>query len=289
MTLVVLAAGAGSRYHGLKQLETVGPGDATIADYVAYDAWRTGVRRLVFVVRAETETLFRSRFDSTIGKQMEVEYCHQYDDSWRDGTRVAGTAHAVLSAAPLVDGAFIVANADDLYGPEALQAATDFLKAPLSSGEPEHAVIVFTLAQTLSDTGAVSRAICRVDSSGLLCELEELERVERHQGGGRYVDASGVTCSVDGGALVSMNLWAFGPTIVDPLRAGWTAHQRTAGSGEYRLPDAVCDAVRAGVRVKVISGGARWSGLTHPQDKPRVVNHVRALVEAGVYPERLWS
>lgn len=297
ISLVLLAAGVGSRYGKLKQLEQVGPGSNTIADYTIFDAMRAGIDRVVFVIRPETEEAFRRQFDRTIERHSEVAYCHQCRSVGNSGTGCQvqswGTGHAVLAAADAVDGAFVVANADDLYGQAALGAAYDYLARDDGSEVPTHAIVAYSLAGTLSDSGPVSRAICQCDADAGLRDIVEIDGIERHGQSGRYIDDRGTSHLISGDALVSMNLWAFRPAVFKQLgecsKANVCQASESARS-EFRLPTAVSGLVRSGrARVKVLRAGGRWCGLTYRQDKTHVDEHIRLLIKAGAYPEVLWS
>ena len=300
LTLVILAAGAGRRYGGLKQLEPVGSGEATLIDYTAFDAHRAGFGRIVLVIRPETEPDFRSHFDSRFGSHLELSYAAQRLDGVPAGcktpagrTRPWGTGHAVLAAEGRVEGPFAVANADDFYGDGALRTVRQFLSNADVGDVPTYAVVGYALAGTLSDTGGVSRAVCDCGPDNDLRDIVETDGIERHGRHGRYTDAKGISHIVDGETLVSMNLWAFRPTIFKHLRSRFKQHlslQNEVDGSEFRLPTAIRGLVEERTaRVRVLRSDSVWCGLTHRRDKAHVVEQIQSLTETGHYPPKLWG
>jgi len=267
MTLLVLAAGVGSRYGGLKQLDLVGPGGATLMDYTIFDAVRAGFSRVVIVVSRETEAEIR-------------------EHPW-------GTGQAVLTAATLLDGPFVVANADDHYGREAIAALAGFLAEPTPiSGPVQWAMVGYRLADTLPPSGSVSRALCLQDKDGWLTGLQEILAIKRDGGVARWEAAGGVGHITPLKTLVSMNLWGFTPDLLGHLEDGFKEFLG-AGPGpkdEFYLPVAVAEAVKAGTaKVKVLPEGGRWCGMTSREDRETTATVLKELVEQGVYPEKLWE
>jgi len=299
-SLLILAAGVGSRYGGLKQLEPVGPDGAALMDYTIYDALQEGFGRIVLVVRRETEAVIREHMDSGAGKDIEVAYAYQELNALPSGVALPGerskpwgTGHAVLTAAPVLDGPFVVANADDFYGREAIAALGSFLTEPTPiSGGVQWAMVGYRLADTLPPSGSVSRALCLQDEDGWLVGLQEVLAIQRDGGVARWEDDRGVAHITPLDALVSMNLWGFTPDVLGHLEDGFTtflAGDPTAKE-EYYLPVAVADALGDGTaRVKVLPDGGRWCGMTSPEDRATTAAVLRELVEAGEYPERLWD
>jgi hypothetical protein len=297
-TLVILAAGMGSRYGGNKQLDAVGPGGATLMDYSVHDARRAGFTDLVFVIRPDMEEAFRpfvaARYGA--GGGLAVRTAHQRLDDLPAGavvpagrTKPWGTAHAVLAAEAQVHGPFAVVNADDFYGAEAWSAVAGFLReAP--PGTPTWAVVGYRLRDTVSEAGGVNRGACRTDAGGWLTGIDEVKEIVP---AGTALTGMGPRGAVTlaGDSLVSMNMWAFTPVVFGLLREGLTRFLTSAEplKGEYLLPEAVQDAVRSGAaRVRVLDPGSRWFGVTYQADRPAVGAALRALVAAGRYPERLW-
>lgn len=280
--LVILAAGAASRYGSLKQLEPVGPGGEALLEYSAFDAWRSGFGRVVLVVRPQTEALFRSGAGGRIARRMPVSYVWQTLEDLPAGFEVPadrhqpwGTGHAVLAAESAVTGPFAVINADDFYGRESFAAVSGFL-ATASSSEPVFAMPGFELAATLTDSGPVTRALCRVDGDGWLEDIVE----RRGLGQGGRASAS---------AVVSMNMWGFTPAVFPELRRLFEAFLAAAAAGgEFLLPDAVRSLIReARARVEVLAGAGQWCGVTFREDRPRVAARLAELVDRGVYPRDL--
>ncbi len=298
-SLVILAAGVGSRYGGLKQLDPVGPGGAALMDYTMYDALQSGFGRVVLVIRRETEAEIRAHIEGGAARHIEVVYAHQELDMLPGGVappaeRVKpwGTGHALLMASPFVDGPFVAANADDFYGRRAVAALGGFLAETEGDDPPHWAMVGYRLADTLPASGAVSRALCVQDADGRLVRLQEILAIERADGEARWADAEGVARVQPLESLVSMNLWGFTPDLTAELEDGFSAFLE-AGPGlkdEYYLPVAVGDAVNAGrAQVTVLDEGGRWCGMTSPEDRATTAEVLRELVDAGEYPERLWE
>ncbi len=279
LSLVVLAAGLGSRFGSLKQLAPVGPRGQTILDYTAYDAHRAGFKRIVFVIRQEMVDAFHP-FASRFRGPLEVKLAFQQmadapkGAAVKDRVRPWGTAHAVLAAAPHVPDAFTVCNADDFYGAEAFASAYAFLR-DLRPAKVTWALAGYPAGLTLSDQGPVKRAVCRVDDKGWLVDLEErsLERGD-----------------VPDDTVVSMNLWCFTQEVFTHLRAGFDGFAMRAGPAqEYLLPDAMRAAIRDGAaRVRVLPPAAGWFGLTWASDRDAAMETLRALHAQGRYPDHPW-
>ena len=298
-SLVILAAGVGSRYGGLKQLDPVGPGGAALMDYTMYDALQSGFGRVVLVIRRETEAEIRAHIEVGAARRLDVEYAFQELDALpagivppKDRVKPWGTGHAVLMAAPFVDGPFVAANADDFYGRRAVVALSGFLAETGGEDPPHWAMVGYRLADTLPASGAVSRALCVQDADGRLVRLQEILAIERKGGSARWRGADGMAHVQPLESLVSMNLWGFTPELTAELEAGFGAFLE-AGPGlrdEYYLPVAVGDAV-TGKRavVQVLDEGGRWCGMTSPEDRATTAGVLRELVAAGEYPERLWD
>ena len=314
LALVVLAAGMGSRYGGLKQLETVGPGGATLMDYTVYDAVRAGFRRAVFVIRPEMEAVFQQFAGNRYGQNIEIVTVHQRLDQLPEPTRVPpgrtkpwGTAHALLAAENAVPGPFVAVNADDFYGRSAIERAAQFFRPAGGPPDPRttatFALVTYRLRDTLSAAGGVNRAICRLDSLGFLTGVEEVFDIRRpggQTGGGAgtgpgtiFVGRSpGGPVELSGGTPVSMNLWSFTPDVFPLLREGFVRMLGTAdlSRAEYLIAEGVMAGLaseRARVRALEVEG--RWLGITYPEDRPAVEAALRELVASGEYPELLWG
>jgi hypothetical protein len=297
LTLVVLAAGIGRRYGGPKQIERVGPGGATLLDYAAYDAGRAGFERVLLVVREGMEDDVRDVVGDRIARRIPVSYAIQ-EHALPPGfvappTRAKpwGTGHAALAAARLVDGPFAVINADDFYGKGSYQLLAEFLRAPQTGTVPEFALVGFPLAVTLSPDGPVSRGVCEVDASSHLVSIREVLKIERLGGDARWLDEGGSWQPLAGTTQVSLNFWGFTPAFAPALEAGFARflEQNAASTtAEYFLPSAVQDLVSSrSARVRVLSGGGPWSGLTYPGDRPRLAALLESLVASGEYPAEL--
>jgi CTP:molybdopterin cytidylyltransferase MocA len=294
-TLVMLAAGLGSRFGGNKQLAEVGPHGATLMDYSIYDAYRAGCTRVVFVIREELDPEFRRSILPRYAGHLETAVVHQRLEALPPGhsvpagrTKPWGTAQAVLAAEPAVAGPFIVANADDRYGAAAFAAAAGFLA---SATPGEAALIAYALRDTLSEHGSVNRGVCQLASDGSLTKIDEVREIQA-TADGRLVGQGGsgaVTLAPE--TPVSMNLWAFGRGIFAILDAGFRRFLESADrTGEYYIPTAVASAINDGsLVVRTLPARSTWCGLTHPADRPKVVDAIHAAIKTGEYPERLWS
>jgi hypothetical protein len=299
LSVVILAAGIGSRYGGLKQLDPVGPGGTTLPEYAAFDARRAGFDRVVFVVKPGMEPEVRRAFGDRISRSMSVAYAEQGDalpagfTTPPGRTKPWGTAHATLAAARHLDGPFAVVNADDFYGAGSYQLLAGSLRRPQEGPVPEFALVGFPLVTTLSPDGPVSRGICTVDESGLLLTIREVIEVERDGENARARDETGTWRPVPGATPVSLNFWGFTPALLPALEDGFRLFLGRHGgstSTEYFLPSAVQELVdRGAARVRVIGGGGPWGGLTHPGDRPRLVHLLESLTARGEYPEKVWA
>jgi hypothetical protein len=290
-TLVVLAAGMGSRYGGLKQLEGVGPPPerATLMEYSLFDARRAGFGDVVFVIRPDMEAGFRD-YASRFGSRVRWATAIQEIESGR--SKPWGTAQAVLAAEPAVHGPFAVLNADDFYGAAAFAAIADFLAGVAPGGLPTFALAGYRLMDTLSDAGAVNRGYCRSDRTGWLKSIEEVTGLARTKAGGYEGQGVSGRVTLEGTALVSMSLWAFTPDVFPLLRDAFTAFRRTADQqqDELLLPAVIQEAVgRGAARVRVLDPKSQWWGITHPGDRPKVEAALARVVALGSYPSRLWG
>ena len=297
LTLVVLAAGAGTRFGGLKQLSPIGPSGERLLEYTVFDAVRSGFSKVVLVIRPEHEPLFREQFDRGMSARVETSYCYQGLDqiSTRSGvqrTKPWGTGHAVLAARGAVEGPFAVVNADDFYGADSFQQMGDFLRSCATDWPLSLAVVGFPVDQTLTDSGAVSRALCVVDVEGQLQRIVELHRIWRRDEEILYEGRSGEELSLKGDEIVSMNMWGFSPPLFEKLGQRFERFVETEGSdnAEFLLPEVVQDLLREErIRVTVLRGRGRWCGLTFKEDRESVTDFLRGLTASGAYPARLWD
>jgi hypothetical protein len=286
--LVILAAGLGSRYGGLKQLDPVGPGGATLMDYSLFDALRAGFGEAVFVIRPDMEAAF-GEFARRWGTRLRWRTALQRLEDVPPGVSVPadrtkpwGTAHAVLAAAALIRGPFVVLNADDFYGAQAFTA--------LAEVPSTNALVGFRLGDTRSEAGTVNRGMCRTDPDGWLETIEEVTGLEMAGDGSFTGQGESGPVRLSGDTIVSMNLWGFQPAVLDTLRGGLAAFFRGDHRGEYLLPTVIRGAVGRGeCQVRVLEPHSRWFGITHPADRPVVERALRQLVNEGRYPERLWE
>jgi len=295
-SLLVLAAGMGSRYGGLKQMDPVGPAGQTIIDYAIFDALRVGFAKLVFVIRRDLEQPFREIVGQRFEQRLPVHYVFQEIGDLPPGFSVPpnrakpwGTAQAVLAGESAIQEPFAAINADDFYGAQSFR----LLARHLSSGSADYAMAGFTLRQTLSEFGSVARGVCEVGPDGYLKSVVELTRIERDGAEVKNTDAAGRVTKLTGEEAVSMNFWGFTPAVFPLLRAKFAAFlekNERDQKAECYIPSAVNELVVAGqARVKVLRTGDPWFGVTYREDRPRVVESIRQLVSRGDYPERLWE
>jgi hypothetical protein len=299
LSLVVLAAGMGSRYGGPKQIDRVGPGGATLVDYAIFDARRAGFERAILVVREGMEAEMREAVGERIARRFRLGYAVQHAAASPGGAappgraKPWGTGHATLAAARLVDGPFAVVNADDFYGAASYRILADHLRRGARGPVPEHALVGFPLAATLSPDGPVSRGVCTVDADGFLTAIREVLKVERDADAARFLDDDGSWRRLPGETPVSLNFWGFAPEMLNALAFGWErflARHAASLTAEYYLPASVQALVEQGkARVRVLGGGGPWAGLTYPGDRPRLVELIAALTARGDYPSELWA
>ena len=302
--LVVMAAGMGSRYGGLKQIDPVGPNGELIIDYSIFDARRAGFDTVVFVIKPELERAFRAAIGDRLSRYMKVGYAFQELKDLPAGYTVPegrekpwGTCHAVLAARRLVDGPFAVINADDYYGPEAFQEIYDYLSAnPDEGGVYRYAMVGYRLGNTVTENGTVARGVCEEDENGFLHQITERTRIAKDGDNARYTEDGGATwTALAGDTVVSMNLWGFTRSFMDEAKVEFPAFLRRTLvedplKGEYFLPAVVADLIGGGkARVKVLRSGDRWYGVTYPQDKPVVVDALAQMTRDGRYPAPLWQ
>lgn len=292
--LVVMAAGMGSRYGGLKQIDPVGPNGQIIMHYSIYDAWKAGFRRVVFIIKEDLLDAFRERIGNAAEKLMQVDYVFQSPDKLPEGctmpegrTKPLGTGHAVYCVRGVVNEPFAVINADDFYGAEAFQCLYDYLKDAQDDDKYRYCMVGYRVENTLTENGTVSRGICEADANGYLADIVERTAISR--------DANGVISDPEAGeiaegTLVSMNMWGFTPSFLDELKSGLRTFMteelpKNPAKGEYYLPFAVDHLIQNGqATAKVLQTSAQWYGVTYKEDKPVVVNALRRMTEAGLYP-----
>ncbi|HET6559020.1 MAG TPA: sugar phosphate nucleotidyltransferase [Prolixibacteraceae bacterium] len=296
-TLLILAAGMGSRYGGLKQVEPVGPNGETILEYSVYDAIRAGFGKVVFVIRESFAEDFKSRFESKLAGKIEIEYVYQELHKLPEGfvlpedrEKPWGTGHAILMARDVIQEPFAAINADDFYGAEAYQVVAEFLTQSVT--EDKYAMIGYRLDRTLSEFGGVSRGICQTDENNFLTRIIETHKIR--QEGDAIVcepDEKG-TSTLQKDDTVSMNFWGFHPSVftnienqfIDFLKA-----QIEVPKSEFYIPMVVFEMIKSGqAKVEVLKADSPWFGVTYQEDKPFVVQQIQKLTDQGVYPDKLW-
>ena len=302
--LVVMAAGMGSRYGGLKQLDPIDDNGHVILDYSVFDARRAGFETVIFVIKPEIEDIFREKIGSRIEKVMEVKYVFQRADDLPEGYALPagrekpwGTAQAVLAARDVVEGPFAVINADDYYGPEGFEEIYNYLlHHPDTPGMYEYAMVGYLLMNTVTEHGSVARGVCTETASGYLHSVVERTKIIQGERCPQYTEDDGQSwhdlCEDD---IVSMNLWGFQRSYLDEAWAGFPAFLDKALienplKAEYFLPAVVSSLLsQHKARVKVLRSNDRWYGVTYKEDKPGVMAALRDLREKGLYPEKLWE
>ncbi len=296
-TLVILSAGIGSRFGGLKQIKAVDDHGHAIIDFSLYDAWRAGFRRVAFVIKHEIEEDFKAAIGRRMEKYYDVSYVFQQLDRLPEGCAVPegrvkpwGTGHAVACCADVIDGPFAVINADDFYGPSAFEALYSFLKEERPANE--HAMVAYLLRNTVTENGYVARGVCRVED-GFLTGVTERTHIEKRGADAVYTEDGEHYVDLSGGSPVSMNCWAFGPEMMDELVArfpAWFAEnaEKNPVKGEYFLPSVANALIQEGLAtVRVLPCTETWYGITYKEDLPFVIDAIAALREKGVYPETL--
>lgn len=297
--LVILAAGIGSRYGSLKQVDPVGPSGETLMDYSLFDALRSGFGRCVFIIQKSMEQDFRDVIFKKLEGRMEADCAFQAIDDLPPGfvvpperTKPWGTSHAVLAAAPKVREPFAVINADDFYGRDAFQKMAAFL-SDVGAAESRYAVVGYDLDATLSDYGAVARGVCEVNPAGFLTGIVERTRITRSKFGVVFEDPSGRHIPLGEGRTVSMNFWGFTPTFFQYARTEFVRfleERRNDPKAEFFIPLVVNRVIKDGLAdCRVLPTTAHWFGVTYKADRPTVMASLESLIAAGEYPRSLWS
>lgn len=297
-TLLVLAAGIGSRYGGNKQLDEVGPSGETIIDYSIYDAIRTGFGKIVFVIRRDIEEQVKERFIERLRDKIELEYVFQELTNVPEGSKITpdrvkpwGTSHAVLVAENHIKEPFGVINADDFYGYNSFKILHNFL---VNDKDPNcYCIVGYKLGNTLSDHGDVNRGVCNVDSGGLLKNIVEVLKIEKTQNGAKAPGQDGEYQYFTGEEIVSMNLFGFKPGCFKILREDFKDFISKNGmnaKSELLIPGTLDRYIKKGdIRIKVLMSNDRWFGVTYREDKPFVVESIRKMIQEGVYPEKIYQ
>lgn len=300
--LVIMAAGMGSRYGGLKQIDPIDSDGHIIMDFSLFDAVRAGFEKAVFIIKKENEDDFRTVIGNRMQQYMEIVYVYQdihhipapYTVPG-DRTKPWGTGHAVLSCLEAIDGPFAVINADDYYGRDAFKVIYDYLVSHEDGERYQYAMVGYILENTLTENGHVARGVCQTDGSGLLRGIIERTRIEKKEDGAYYTEDDGRTWKkLEEGCTVSMNMWGFTESMLKELQARFPAFlqkglKENPMKCEYFLPNVVGDLIaEQKAEVAVLKSHDRWYGVTYKEDKPMVEAAIRSLKEQGLYPEQLW-
>ncbi|MDD6154100.1 MAG: sugar phosphate nucleotidyltransferase [Eubacteriales bacterium] len=300
--ILVMAAGMGSRYGGLKQIDPVGDHGEVILDFSLYDAMMAGFERAVLVIKKENEEAFREMIDEREGKRMEINYAFQELSDIPEGYDVPegrvkpwGTAHAVYSAREYLDAPFAVINADDYYGPGAFQVMYDFLDGAKDGQVMNYAMVAFNIEKTLTENGTVARGVCEVSDDGMLESVTERTKIMWRGDTPAFTEDGGETWTdVAPGTPVSMNLWGFTPSMVDEIGRNFKPFlddvlRTNPLKGEYMLPTVVSSLIEAGkAQVRVLHSHDKWYGVTYKEDRESVVNALQSMKDKGLYPDILW-
>ena len=297
-TVFILAAGMGSRYGGLKQLDGLGPNGETIMDYSVFDAMRAGFGKVVFVIRKDFEEDFRRVVLSKYADHVPCEVCFQGIDNLPEGftrnperTKPWGTNHAVLMAKDLIKEPFMVINADDFYGKESFEVMAKFLLS-VNGEQGRYCMAGYRVGNTLSEHGTVSRGVCATDKMGYLTDVVERTAIESKDGHIVFPDENGVEVEIPFDTPVSMNMWGFTPEYLEYTEEAFKAFLTEYGQElktEFYIPTLVNDLIKAGkATCQVLDTPAKWFGVTYADDRQMVVDKIKALVDAGVYPNKLF-
>ena len=300
-TLVIMAAGMGSRYGGLKQIDPVDNFGNKIIDFSIYDAVRAGFKKVIFIIKKENLQDFKTCIGDIVKDHIEVEYVFQELTNIPDGFTVPegrvkpwGTAHAVLSCIDSVDGPFAVINADDFYGKEAFAKIHDYLTSTVDDEKYRYAMVGYKLINTLTENGSVSRGVCSTDADEYLTDIEEKTKIIKTESGAAFTDNDVDYEDISGDTIVSMNMWGFSKSFLQELKSAFKSFMEKEVSGnplkaECYLPFVVDDLIKSGkATVKVLTSSDKWFGVTYKEDKPFVVESIQGLKDKGVYPEKLW-
>lgn len=300
--LVVMAAGMGSRYGGLKQVTPVGPQGQALLDYALYDAWRAGFEEALFIISPAMEQGFPAEMEKRVGTRIMVRCVTQALSDVPEGYAVAegrtkpwGTGHAVRAGRDLLKGPFAVINADDYYGPTSFRAIHDFLIHTGETALPHYAMVGYELAKTLSESGHVARGICKIDEKSMLAEIHERTHIIHTQEGAMYTEDGEIYRRLPENATASVNLWGFTQDFLPALNEGFEAFLQGPAKerplqAEFYLPEVVGALLRSQrATVRVLPSAERWYGMTYAEDTPVVAEAIRRMTAEGLYPERLWA
>ena len=302
--LVVMAAGMGSRYGGLKQIDPVDEHGNIIIHYSLYDAYRAGFRTVVFVIKPELEETFKEVIGPKVPEKMEIQYVHQVITDLPEGftvpegrTKPWGTAHAALAARKVVQGPFAIINSDDYYGVGAFKSIYDYLSThPDSRDCYEYTMVGYLLKNTVTENGSVARGVCTASEDGYLENVIERTKIVKGDAMPRYTEDDGATWTdLPGDTIVSMNMWGFTRSYLDEAQARFPVFleqtlKNNPLKGEFYLPSVVSQLLtEKKARVRVLSSRDKWYGVTYKEDKPVVVDALAQMRRSGLYPEKLWN
>lgn len=301
--LVIMAAGMGSRYGGLKQIDPVDEQGHLIIDFSIYDAIKAGFQKIVFIIKKEIEQDFKEMIGNRISQYVEVEFVYQQLDNLPKGFTVPenrvkpwGTGHAVLSCLGVVDGSFAVINADDYYGSHAFEEIYHYLSTTEDDELYRYAMVGYILENTLTENGHVARGVCVVSEDGMLAGINERTHIEKRDGKTEYTEDDGATWhTIPQGSIVSMNMWGFTNSILQELEKNFSAFLETGLKEnplkcEYFLPGVVNQLLNESrATVRVLKSADKWYGVTYKEDKAEVVAAMKRFKEQGIYPEKLWD
>ena len=302
-TLIIMAAGMGSRYGGLKQVDRITDTGEIILDFSLYDAMMAGFERVVFVIKEEHRELFRELVDERAGRYMQVEYAYQKLDDIPEGFEIPevrekpwGTGHAVLACRHLINGPFAVINADDYYGAGGFSDIYEYLTGNRDGEKYSYCMVGYKLENTVTENGHVARGVCDIDENGYLKQVTERTKIMRKEQGISYTEDDGRTwVKLPDDTVVSMNFWGFSHSMMEELEKGMpefldTALKNNPIKGEYYLPAAADRLIREGkATVKVLTSHDKWYGVTYKQDREDVKNALESMKDKGFYPEKLWK
>lgn len=301
--LIVMAAGMGSRYGGLKQIDPVGPDSEVILDYSVYDAMRAGFDEVIFIIKHAIEKDFKEVVGKRLEKQLKVHYAFQELDDLPEGYSVPegrvkpwGTSHAIRAARDIIDGPFAVINADDYYGPEAFREIYNYLSSTRDDDKLRYAMVGYFVKNTVTEAGSVARGVCQYDADNFLTTVVERTRLEKDGENARFTEDDGATWTeIPGDTLVSMNFWGFSKSILKAIEDGFPAFLdktlvQNPMKGEYLLPTTVNMLLQAGkATVKVLYSRDKWYGVTYHDDRAGVAEAMKAKHASGLYPTPLWK
>ena len=301
--LVIMAAGMGSRYGGLKQIDPIDEQGHIIMDFSIYDAIQAGFEEVIFIIKKENEADFKAAIGNRIEQYIKVQYAYQKLDDIPEGFTVPegrqkpwGTGHAILSCRDLIDGPFAVINADDYYGQDAYKVLYEFLSTHQDNEKYRYCMVGYQVENTLTENGHVARGVCEIDEDNMLVTINERTRIERREDMVAYTEDDGETwITIPEGSTVSMNMWGFSKSLIQELEDTFPRFlakniEENPLKCEYFLPTVVDKLIKNGkATATVLPSTARWYGVTYKEDKAVVVNAIQRLKDEGVYPQNLWE